>query len=273
MVQAPATINITAGNNQSVTVGSALPTNLAVTVLDAGGVAINGATVTFTAPAAGASGTFSGGTNAMTATTNPRAWPLRPFLRRTSVAGSYNISAAAGSISNHFSVTNNPGTASIMTPNAGTTPQSASVNTAFGNALAVTVTDAHNNPVSGVVTSSRRQARVHRGCLVIAQPSFRRMTNVSGVATAPFTANSTAGGHSVTAGGVRSHDSLFLVDELGGAAASITPLTGTTPQASTVNLTFAVALAVTVRDAGSNPISGANVVFTAPSTRRVRDIQ
>src|SRR5664279_5604137 len=39
---------------------------------------------------------------------------------------------------------------SSMTANAGTTPQSAMVSTAFANALAVTVKDAGNAPVSGV---------------------------------------------------------------------------------------------------------------------------
>src|SRR3984957_9047765 len=57
VVQVPATINLTAGNNQAVAVSLTFPTDLSVTVLDAGNVAINGATVTFTAPASGASGT------------------------------------------------------------------------------------------------------------------------------------------------------------------------------------------------------------------------
>src|ERR1700753_3101046 len=43
-----------------------------------------------------------------------------------------------------------PAAAQTMTANAGTTPQSATVSTAFTNALAVTVKDAGNNPVSGV---------------------------------------------------------------------------------------------------------------------------
>jgi hypothetical protein len=63
VAQVPATINLTAGNNQSVAVNTAFPTNLAATVLDAASVAISGVTVTFTAPASGASGTFAGGTN------------------------------------------------------------------------------------------------------------------------------------------------------------------------------------------------------------------
>ena len=48
---------------------------------------------------------------------------------------------------NGFTVTASPATS--MTANAGTTPQSAAVSTAFANALAVTVRDAGSNPVAG----------------------------------------------------------------------------------------------------------------------------
>ena len=41
---------------------------------------------------------------------------------------------------------------------------------------------------------------------------------------------------------------------------------GTTPQSATVSTAFANALAVTVRDAGSNPVAGVNVTFTAPGS-------
>jgi len=267
VTQVPATINITAGNNQSVTIGSALPVNLAVTVLDADGVAINGATVTFTAPATGASGTFAGGTNVKTATTNSAGLATATVFTTNFVAGSYSISAAAGSISKNFSVTNNPGPASIMTANAGTTPQSATINTAFANALAVTVTDAHNNPVSGVAIQFTAPGSGASGLFSNSSTQFQPMTNASGVATAPFTANGIAGGpYSVTAAASGLTQLSFSLTNLTGAVASITANAGTTPQSATVNTAFANALAVTVKDAGTNPISGANVVFTAPST-------
>jgi hypothetical protein len=266
VVQVPATINLTAGNNQSVTVGNSLPTNLAVTVLDAGGVAINGATVTFTAPATGASGTFAGGTNVKTATTNSSGLATATVFTTNFVAGSYSISAAAGSISTNFSVTNNPGPASIMTVNAGTTPQSATVNTAFANALAVTVTDSHNNPVSGVVIQFTAPGSGASGLFSNSSIQFQPMTNASGVATAPFTANSTAGGpYSVTAGAPGLIQVSFSLTNLAGSASSMTANAGTTPQTVTVGTAF-TPLAVTVTDSLHNPISGVNVTFTAPGT-------
>src|SRR5438309_10791723 len=39
---------------------------------------------------------------------------------------------------------------------------------------------------------------------------------------------------------------------------------GTTPQCESIRDVFATELAVTVKDAGSNPVSGVNVTFTAP---------
>ena len=51
---------------------------------------------------------------------------------------------------------------STMTANAGTTPQSATINTAFANALAVTVKDAGNNPVAGLTVTFTRRAPAQR---------------------------------------------------------------------------------------------------------------
>src|SRR5205807_5567238 len=47
-------------------------------------------------------------------------------------------------------VMNAVGAVVTLSVNAGTTPQSATISTAFANALAVTVKDAGSNPVSGV---------------------------------------------------------------------------------------------------------------------------
>src|SRR5206468_2915526 len=58
-VAATGSISSTAGTPQSATVGTAFAQQLQATVLDASNVPINGAGVTFTAPASGASGTFS----------------------------------------------------------------------------------------------------------------------------------------------------------------------------------------------------------------------
>src|SRR5580700_5526470 len=63
-----ASIAATSGTPQSATINTAFAAPLVATVKDSGGNPVAGATVTFTAPGSGASGTFAGGVN--TATTN-----------------------------------------------------------------------------------------------------------------------------------------------------------------------------------------------------------
>jgi hypothetical protein len=92
------------------------------------------------------------------------------------------------------------GTPSTVTANAGTTPQSAAINTVFGNAPAVTVTDAGSNPVSGVNVTFTAPNSGASGLFSNSTVTITMATNGSGVASAPFTANGTAGGpYTVTA--------------------------------------------------------------------------
>ena len=81
-----------------------------------------------------------------------------------------------------------------MTANAGTTPQSATINTAFANALAVTVRDAGSNPVAGVNVTFTAPGSGASGLFATITTTITVATNASGVAAAPFTANGTAGG-------------------------------------------------------------------------------
>jgi Protein of unknown function (DUF1566) len=87
-----------------------------------------------------------------------------------------------------------------MTANAGTTPQSAAISTAFANPLAVTVKDAGNNPVSGVNVTFTAPGAGASGVFSNGTATTIVATNASGVAAAPFTANAIAGGpYNVTA--------------------------------------------------------------------------
>ncbi|MGC1490881.1 MAG: choice-of-anchor D domain-containing protein, partial [Candidatus Acidiferrum sp.] len=66
----PASVTATAGASQSATINTAFGTLLAATVKDGGGNLLSGVSVTFTAPATGASGTFANGTATYTTSTN-----------------------------------------------------------------------------------------------------------------------------------------------------------------------------------------------------------
>src|SRR5207253_2097224 len=92
------------------------------------------------------------------------------------------------------------GIASSITANAGTTPQSATISTAFANALAVTVKDAGSNPVSGVNVTFTAPGAGASGVFSNSTATITVATDASGVASTPFTANATAGGpYTVTA--------------------------------------------------------------------------
>ncbi len=98
VIQAPATIQLTAGNNQSVAVTAAFPTNLSVTVLDAGNAPISGRSTTFTAPASGASGTFANSSNTLTTVTNASGVATAGVFTANAIGGGpYNVSVTAGS--------------------------------------------------------------------------------------------------------------------------------------------------------------------------------
>ena len=267
LTAAPATITANAGTTpQSATINTAFANALAVTVKDGSSNPISGVNVTFTAPGAGASGTFSNATATITVATNPSGVASAPFTANATAGGPYTVTATVAALAPaNFSLTNTVGAAVSMTANAGTTPQSATVGTAFANALAVTVKDAGSNPVPGVNVTFTAPGSGASGVFSNATATITIATNASGVASAPFTANATAGGpYTVTAASAGLTTVNFSLTNTAGAPSTMTANAGTTPQSATINTAFANALAVTVKDAGSNPVSGVNVTFTAP---------
>lgn len=91
------------------------------------------------------------------------------------------------------------GTPSAITANSGTTPQSVPINTTFV-ALAATVKDAENNPVPGVNVTFLAPSSGASGLFSNSKATIIIATDASGVASAAFTANGSAGGpYSVTA--------------------------------------------------------------------------
>ncbi len=199
VVQVPASLSLTSGNSQTATVGTAFSSLFGVTVRDAGNATIGGGTVTFTAPSSGASGKFANNTNVTTAVANDSGVATSSAFSANSTAGSYSVQVSVGSITNTFSATNVAGPATQMSANPGTSPQATSVNTAFANALAVTVKDASNNPVSGFSVTFTAPGSGASGLFSNAQTSIAVGTNASGIAAVPFTANAIGGTYSVTA--------------------------------------------------------------------------
>src|SRR4029077_14440857 len=117
-------------------------------------------------------------------------------VQNAAALGARTVTMTTGSevasLANGFTVT--VGAAASMTANAGTTPQTATVGTAFANALAVTVKDAGSNPVAGVNVTFTAPGSGASGVFGNSTATITVATNASGVASAPFTANLTAGG-------------------------------------------------------------------------------
>src|SRR5207248_2054775 len=239
---------------------------LAVTVKDAGSNPVSGVNVTRSEERRGGTGGFSKSTATIIVATNASGVASTPFTANATAGGPYTVTAAATGLTTvNFSLTNTVGAATTMTANAGTTPQSATISTAFANALAVTVKDAGSNPVSGVNVTFTAPGAGASGVFSNSTATITVATNALGVASAPFTANTTAGGpYTVTAAATGLTPVDFSLTNTVGAATTMTANAGTTPQSATISTAFANALAVTVKDAGSNPVSGVNVTFTAP---------
>ncbi len=267
---------------QSASVSTAFGTALSVTVVDSHSNPVSGVTVTFTAPASGASGTFatcSGGNataETCTVTSNASGVATASALTANSTSGGpYTVAASASGLTSvDFALTNTAGAAASMSASAGTTPQSTSISTAFGTALAVKVVDSHSNPVSGVSVTFTAPASGASGTFATCSggnataETCTVTSNASGIATAStLTANSTSGGPynvAASASGLTSVD--FALTNTAGAAATMTAQAGTTPQSTVHGSSFGTALAVKVVDSHSNPVSGVSVTFTAPAS-------
>jgi hypothetical protein len=158
------------------------------------------------------------------------------------------------------------GVPNTMTANSAATPQTVAINSVFGNALAVTLKDAGNNPIPGVNVTFTAPGSGASGKFSNNATTITVTTNGSGIASALFTSNATAGAYTVSATAVNLPTAQLALTNAVGPAASITLGAGSSPQTTNAGTGFANPFTVTVRDAGNNPIPGTNVAFTAPNS-------
>jgi Bacterial Ig-like domain (group 3)/FG-GAP-like repeat/FG-GAP repeat len=200
VIQVPASVTISGGNNQSATIGNAFTTPLSVTVKDANSVLIPSYNVTFTAnPGSnGQSGTFSNSTGTITVPTGTGAndgIASAGTFTANSKAGPYSVTATAGSISANFNLTNLPGLPASIALTSGS-GQSATIRTAFTNPLIATVTDSGGNLLSGVtVTFTAPTGLTPSVTFSNSSTTISATTNTVGQATSgTMTANGLQGG-------------------------------------------------------------------------------
>ena len=193
------TISAVNGIAQSTNVNTAFPLQLQANVTE-GGTAAAGVTVTFMAPSSGASGTFTGGTNVVTAATDKNG-NATVTLIANATAGSYAVNATATSAgiagTAVFSMTNTASLQVVLSATGGT-PQSTAINTAFALPLQATITGGAT--LSGQKVTFTAPPANASGTFANGQSTEIDTTNASGVATSSkFTANGTYGAYTVTA--------------------------------------------------------------------------
>jgi len=194
-----ASITATSGSLQDAVISTAFGAPLVATVVDINQNPVSGASVTFTAPATGAGGTFaSNSTNTETDTTGANGQATSSTFTADATAGAFAVTATiTGLTPANFELTNVTGALVSITATSGT-PQSAAVNANFVASLVATVVDGNQNPVSGALVTFEVPATGAGG--TFAGGVNTASTNASGVATsAAFTANGSVGTYTVTA--------------------------------------------------------------------------
>lgn len=179
-------IMIVSGNGQTGTPNLALPTALVARVLDVNGVAVVGATVTWSAPAGRA--TFS-----PTAAASDANGQASTTVTLGAVAGAVTITAATATLSIAAAATIVPGPPATITKIAGDN-QSATVGSGVAVGPSVVVKDAAGNVVVGALVSF---AVASGGG---SASGLTPMTNIAGIATlGSWTMGDTAGANALTA--------------------------------------------------------------------------
>ena len=264
----PASIAVNQGAGQSVTVGANLAMQLVAQVVDGFSNPVAGATVIFTAPSSGASGSFSGSATATTIT-NASGLASAPTFTANATAGVYNVVANTSPVAlatpANFNLVNLPGVPTQISVSQGS-GQSTQVTTNFGTLLRALVRDASNNPVPNVSVTFTLPGSGASATFAGSVTTLTVLTDASGLATATtLTANTVAGNFSATATFSGGPTATYSLTNTPGAAASMSIQAGGN-QSTTITLNFATNLAVRVADAHGNAVSGATVTFTAPGS-------
>jgi outer membrane protein OmpA-like peptidoglycan-associated protein len=256
---APATVAVVSGDNQSASVNNAFPSPLVVVVKDQYGNVVPGAAVTFTGPGSGASAGISG-----TATTDAQGQVSVTATANGSVGGPYTVTATAGSATSApFHLTNTAGVAAKLELISGDAQQ-AQVTAAFAAPLVVGVYDANDFPVSNATVAFTPPSAGATASLSATSLS----TDAQGRAQVSATANTTAGAFQVSValpGASAVTPVVFSLTNLPGAAVGLQVVSGSV-QSTTVSTDFSAPLVVEAVDAWGNPVPGAHVTWTPPSS-------
>ena len=136
----PATVSAVGGSTpQTAAVNAVYGTNLSAKVVDAAALPVAGATVTFTAPASGASGSFAASGSSAVAVTGADGVATAPAFTANSTLGSFSVTASVSGVPAPatFSLSNQAATGQTtvtLTPTADSYVESDVPSTNFGSA-------------------------------------------------------------------------------------------------------------------------------------------
>ncbi len=252
----PATVFVVSGTPQGAPASAAFAKALVVAVADVAGNPLSGVTVTFAAPASGASATLS----AKTAITDSNGLASITVTANATI-GTYDVTAAIVGVvdSGRFRLTNLG--ASVLSI-AGLDAMHTAVGTAFPRTLAVQLTDSNGDAIEGATVTFTFPASGASATVVTKTIT----TTVDGIAetTAPV-ANSAAGSYVVSASTQDASPVSFLLTNDAGVAKNVTAVSGG-GQSVGAGTEFANPLVVKVTDAFGNVVADAAVKFTAPAS-------
>jgi adhesin/invasin len=252
------TIRATGGTPQSATVLSPFAQGLQVTVTDASGNPVSGATVSFAVPGSGASAVL----NASSAITDTNGHAA-VNATANDVAGSYVVSATTQGIAGNanFSLTNVAAPAVV----AGITYLQQPNNTMAGAIITppilVLVVDEGGHPIGGATVTVHLQ-----GGTASLNGTVTVTSDTSGHAAFNDLSINTAGTYQIVAvsGSVSAVSNAFVVTAA--TTAIVISVYDGDRQSAPVGGAYSAPLKALVQDAFLNPIQGASVTFTAPGT-------
>jgi hypothetical protein len=254
-------IAVGSGSGQTANINAGF-TNPIVATVTTNGSATSGVTVTFTAPTSGASATFTGGKNTVTATTNASGQASAALTANGSV-GSYSVTATASGTTGtaNFQLMNI--SAGSISATGGIT-QTTAIDTAFALPLTATVMTG-GAAAAGVTVTFTVPTSGATGTFTGGKSTVTATTDSQGNASATVTANGTAGGPytvTATAPGIAGSANFSLTNNL--LSQATLSSTGGTPQSAAVSTAFPGKLQATIT--GGPQVSGVQVTFTAPSS-------
>jgi len=196
-------ITATVGTPQSATVNTAFATALQATVTDQNGNPLNGATVTFAAPASGASGTFPGGQTTVMVSTNASGVATAPTFTANATAGAYTVTATVAGVATpaSFSLTNtntSVAVATAITAVSGT-------GTYAGNATLTATLTTNGTPLAGKSVAFTLDIDGTVTPVGSAMTDTNGVATLSGISLAGFNAGTAAVGASFAGDATHAH--------------------------------------------------------------------